>query len=126
MTLKQYLILMTLTAIFCWMIWFSVLYLIDPSVAGILGFIFFYLSLFLALAGTLSVLGLLLRMKFGKEEAVFKTVITSFRQAMMLSLLLISSLFLKSKNLLTWWNVIFLVLAVVVLEFFFMSYNKKR
>jgi len=126
MTLKQYLILMTLTAIFCWMIWFSVLYLIDPGVAGILGFIFFYLSLFLALAGTLSVLGLLLRMKFGKEEAVFKTVITSFRQAMMLSLLLISSLFLKSKNLLTWWNVIFLVLAVVVLEFFFMSYNKKR
>ncbi len=125
MTLKQYLILMSITAVFCWMVWVSVLYLIDPNAAGILGFIFFYLSFFLALAGTLSVLGLLLRMKFGKEEAVFKTVITSFRQAMMLSFLVIGSLFLKSKNLLTWWNIIFLILGLTILEFFFISYKKR-
>lgn len=125
MTLKQYLILMSITAVFCWAIWVSVLYLIDPGVAGILGFVFFYLSLFLALAGTLSVLGLILRMKFGKEEAVFKTVNTSFRQAMMLSFLIIGSLFLKSKNLLTWWNIVFLILALTVIEFFFISYKKR-
>lgn len=125
MTLRQYLILMSISAIFCWIIWASVLYLIDPTTAGILGFVFFYLSLFLSLAGTLSVLGLLLRMKLSKEEAVFKTVTTSFRQATMLGLLVIGSLFLKSKNLLTWWNIVFLILALIVLEFFFITFKKK-
>ena len=126
MTLRQYLVLMTISTIFCWVIWVSVLYLIDPTTAGILGFIFFYLSFFLALAGTLSVLGLLLRMKFGKEEAVFKTVTTSFRQATMLGLLVVGALFLKSKDILTWWNTLFLVMAIVVSELFFVSYHKTK
>lgn len=126
MTLKQYLILMSLCAIFCWAIWISVLYLIDPTEAGILGFVFFYLSLFLSLVGTISVIGLLFRMKWGKEELIFKTVFVSFRQAIMLSTLLVGSLFLKSKNLLTWWNAVFLILALTILEFFFVSYKKKQ
>jgi len=120
------LILMTISAVFCWLIWVFVLYLIDPTSAGILGFTFFYLSLFLSLAGTMSVLGLIFRMKFGKEEAVFRTVTTSFRQATMLGFLVIGGLFLKSKNLLAWWNIILLVLALTVLEFFFMSSQKRK
>jgi len=126
MTLRQYLILMSISAVFCWIIWALVLYLIDPTETGLLGFVFFYLSLFLALAGTLSVVGLLLRMKFGKGELIFKTVTISFRQATMLAFLVIGGLLLKSKNLLTWWNVLFLVLALTVLESFFLSYKKKN
>jgi hypothetical protein len=126
MTLKQYLILMSISAVFCWAIWIFVLFMIDPTTAGILGFVFFYLSLFLSLVGTMSVLGLLLRKKFGKEEAVFRTVTTSFRQATLLSLLLIGALFLKSKSLLAWWNIVLLVLALTVLEFFFISYQKRK
>lgn len=125
MTLKQYLILMSVTAVFCWLIWIFVLYSIDPTETGILGFVFFYLSLFLALAGTLSVLGLLLRMKFGKEEMIFKTVTISFRQATLFGLLVIGGLFLRSHGILAWWNVGLLVLALTVLEFFFISYKKK-
>jgi hypothetical protein len=126
MTLRQYLILMTISAIFCWVIWVSVLYLIDPTQAGFLGFTFFYLSLFLSVVGTMSVMGLILRMKFGKEELVFKTVTTSFRQATLLGLLVIGGLILKSQRILTWWNILFLVLALIVIEFFFISYAKKR
>ncbi|MFZ5364562.1 MAG: hypothetical protein ACOZAG_03725 [Patescibacteria group bacterium] len=126
MTLKQYLILMTISAIFCWIIWGFVLYSVDPTTAGVLGFIFFYLSLFLSLVGTLSVLGLLLRMKFGNEELVFKTVTVSFRQATLLGLIVIGGLILKSQKILTWWNIIFLVLALVIIEFFYISYDKKR
>lgn len=125
MTLKQYLILMSASAIFCWLIWILTLFYIDPTSAGILGLVFFYLSLFLALAGSLSVLGLISRAKFGKEEPIFKTVATSFRQAAMLGLLVVASLILKSKDILTWWNMVFLILAVTVLEFFFISYKRK-
>jgi hypothetical protein len=126
MTLRQYLILMTISAIFCWVIWVSVLYLIDPTQAGFLGFTFFYLSLFLSVVGTMSVMGLILRMKFGKEELVFRTVTVSFRQATLLGLLVIGGLILKSQRILTWWNILFLVLALIVIEFFFISYAKKR
>ena len=126
MTLRQYLILMTISAIFCWVIWVSVLYLIDPTQAGFLGFTFFYLSLFLSVVGTMSVMGLILRMKFGKEELVFRTVTVSFRQATLLGLLVIGGLILKSQRILTWWNILFLVLALTVIEFFFISYAKKR
>ncbi|MFA5413817.1 MAG: hypothetical protein WC348_04785 [Patescibacteria group bacterium] len=126
MTLRQYLVLMTISAIFCWVIWVSVLYLIDPTQAGFLGFTFFYLSLFLSIVGTMSVLGLILRMKLGKEELVFKTVTTSFRQATLLGLLVIGGLILKSQRILTWWNILFLLLALIVIEFFFISYAKKR
>jgi hypothetical protein len=116
---------MSISAVFCWVIWVLVLYLIDPTATGILGFTFFYLSLFLAMTSSLSVLGLLFRIKFSKEEVIFKIVTISFRQAMMLSFLVIGSLFLKSKNLLTWWNIVFLILALIILEFFFISYKKK-
>lgn len=126
MTLRQYLILMTISAVFCWIIWGFVLYSVDPTTAGILGFVFFYFSLFLALVGTLSVLGLLLRRKFGKGEFIFKTVTISFRQSILLGLMIIGALILKSQKLLTWWNIIFLVLALVVMEFFFIAYSKKR
>jgi hypothetical protein len=126
MTLRQYLILMSFGAILCWGIWFLVLFYIDPNTANILSFIFFYLSLFLALAGSLSVLGLALRKKISKEEVVFRMVTVSFRQATMLSFLVVGSLLLQSKNLLNWWNIIFLVLAVIILEFFFTTYGKGR
>ena len=126
MTLRQYLFLMSLGAILCWAIWLSVLFFIDPGGAGLLGFIFFYLSLFLAFVGTLSVLGLALRMRFGNSnEAIFRVVTVSFRQAAMLSLLFAGSLFLQGRGLLDWWNIIFLVLAIIILEFFFVSYSKK-
>jgi len=125
MTIRQYLILMSVSAVFCWVIWVLALYLIDPTEAKILGFTFFYLSLFLAITSSLSVLGLLIRMKLGREELIFKIVTTSFRQAMMVSLLLVGSLFLKSKDLLTWWNIVFLILALTILELFFISYKKQ-
>ncbi|OGF33756.1 hypothetical protein A2316_03330 [Candidatus Falkowbacteria bacterium RIFOXYB2_FULL_38_15] len=126
MTLKQYLFLMSFGAILCWVLWFLVLFFVDPGEAGIFDFIFFYLSLFLASVGSLSVLGLALRMKFSKDEVVFRAVTISFRQAAMLSFLVIGSLLLQSKNLLNWWNIIFLVLAVVIFEFFFITYGRGR
>lgn len=119
-------ILMTISAVFCWAVWVFVIFMIDPATAGILGFGFFYLSLFLSLAGTMSVFGLLFRMKFGKEEPVFRTVTVSFRQATMLGLLVIGGLILKSVKLLAWWNIVLLVLAVLILESFFISYQRRK
>jgi hypothetical protein len=125
MTLKQYLILMSICTLFCWLALALVIYFIDPTEAGFLGFAFFYSSLFLALTGTMSILGFAMRIKFVKDELVFRHVVSAFRQAILFSILIVGSLFLQSKSLLTWWNIILFILALTVLEFFFISYKKK-
>jgi len=125
MTLKSYLILMTISTFFCWLAWGMVLFFIDPTQAGFIGLLFFYLSLFLALTGTISLIGFFLRTLILKNEIVFRHVIISFRQAVFFSMVIVGSLFLESKDLFTWWNITFLVLFLTVLEFFFISQRRR-
>ncbi|PIY78796.1 MAG: hypothetical protein COY82_00570 [Parcubacteria group bacterium CG_4_10_14_0_8_um_filter_35_7] len=125
MTLKSYLILMTISTFFCWLAWGVVLFFIDPTQAGFIGLLFFYLSLFLALTGTISLIGFFLRTLILKNEIVFRHVIISFRQAVFFSMVIVGSLFLESKDLFTWWNITFLVLFLTVLEFFFISQRRR-
>ncbi len=125
MTLKKYLILMSLCTLFCWLAFVLVINYIDPTEANFLGFLFFYFSLFLACLGTMSVLGFAIRMKIFRDEIVYKQVSAAFRQAIMFSILVVGSLFLQSKSLLTWWNILLFILALTVLEFFFISYKRK-
>lgn len=116
---------MSICTLFCWLAWILVVNLIDPTETGVLGFGFFYSSLFLACLGTMSILGFWLRMKIFRDEIVYKQVGTAFRQAVMFSILVVGSLFLQSKSLLTWWNIILFILALTVFEFFFLSYKKR-
>lgn len=77
---------------------------------------------YLALTGTLSVIGFLLRAALLRQQfVVSRHVAVSFRQAVLLALLIVVALFLQSKSLLTWWNALLIVAALTVLEFFFIS-----
>lgn len=124
MTLKKYLNLMTVLTLVCWLAWVLVLFLINPEEAGLIGEILFYFSLFLAVLGTLSLLGFIIRARF-KKGPVFKQVETSFRQAFWLSVLLTGILVLKENNLLRWWNSLLLLLFLIFLEIFFLSSRKQ-
>ena len=117
MTLRQYVVLMTLGTFLCWGAWFLVVMYLDPATAGWLGFGFFYSSLFLALVGSFSLIGLGFRLYILQSEVVFRQVSVAFRQALSFSVLMTVGLFLESKDLLTWWNAVMLVLAVTLVEF---------
>ena len=125
MSLRSYLTLMLIATVACYLALFAVLNFFDPFAGGFLAMLFFYASLFLALTGTLSISGLLFRIFFTKQVLLFKKVVDSFRQAIWFSLLIIITLYLKSANLLVWRNIILLILALVLLEIFFMSYKAK-
>jgi len=125
MSLKNYIILMLLATIACYLAFGAVVYFFDPFSGGILAVMFFYLSLFLALIGTLSLIGLFLRLFFSKDKLVFKQVVTSFRQSIWFALLILIILYLQKVDLLAWKNLIFLILAFAILELFFMSYKTK-
>src|SRR3989344_8733594 len=117
MTLRQYLILMSVGAAICWVAWFFVLGSVDPSQAGFFGFLFFYSSLFLALAGTFSVIGFLIKkIVLKNDQIVFHHVKSTFRQGMLVAGVIVLGLILLQTKLLTWWNGALLVLLFVAIE----------
>lgn len=114
MTLKSYLFLMSVGTLMCWIAWLFVIFNIAPADAGPGGLIFFYVSLFLSILGTFSVLGFLIRKAILKdEEVVFRHVKHTFRQSILIGILTILALVLLSQGLLYWWN------AAILIAFFF-------
>lgn len=117
MTLRQYLILMTVGTLICWSAWIFVILNIDPNQAGTIGMVFFYASLFLALVGTFSVIGFLIkRVLLKNDEVIFHHVKRTFRQGIIISSTLIVLLGLRQARLLEWWNSILIILLLIVVE----------
>ncbi|MFZ4648621.1 MAG: hypothetical protein ACOYMB_03220 [Patescibacteria group bacterium] len=125
MTLKNYLIFMSSTTGVCWGAFAFVAGLIDPSKTNWLGFVLFYLSLFLALAGTFALVGFLFRFIVFKGEVAFRAVKLAFHQSFVFSSFVIILLLLASRDLLTWFNSSLLALLFLVFEFFVASRAKK-
>lgn len=125
MTLRSYFILMMIATAACYLALLAVIYFFDPNAGGVLALSLFYTSLSLALVGTFSILGLIVRLIFTNDKLVFKKVTTSFRQAVWFSILIGVSLYLNKINLLDWKYLILLIFAMALLELFFMSYKVK-
>ena len=126
MTVKLYTTIMLVATLMSWGAWLLVLFLVSPRDAGTLGFTLFYVSLFLGIMGTLSMIGLLVRHIRVKHRFIVEKVIDSFRQAFWFAGLVITALGLQSHGQLTWWNALLLILIVASLEFFFISATRGR
>ena len=126
MTLKNYLWVMGTMTLLCWGIFALMLNLIDPTSTNWLGFLLFYVALFLALSGTAALLGFIIRFVALKRDLVFYAVSTAFRQSFLFALFIVISLFLLSNNLFTWLNVALLLIIFAILELFIASYKKSR
>jgi len=127
MTLKQYLILMTVGTGLSWAAVALIVTAIDPTRTQTIVFVVLYASLFLGLTGLLSIAGFLLRVWLLRQEFLLsRHVLVSFRQAVLLSALLVTALALKSQGLLSWLNTILIVTVLTLLEFFFISTQLKH
>lgn len=125
MTLKNYLIFMGSTTGFLWGLFLVIINLINPETTNLLGFIIFYLSLFLALSGTTALFGFFIRFKVMKKDLAVRAVKTAFRQSFLFSFLVSAILFLLSQKLFSWFNLILLVVILSIIEFLLISSNKK-
>ena len=121
MPLKRYLIGISISTLFCWLAWVTVLYYINPESSGFIGLFLFYISLLIALVGSFALLGFFFRVWFLAEDIVYKHVGVSLRQAILFSVLVVGGLFLQALRLLTWWNGLLFILGLVVLELFFLT-----
>lgn len=109
--------LITLGTALCLGSLLSVIYLSDPFADGVMAHIFFHVSLFLTVSGFLTGVGIIIRQKFGKGLYINNLAI-SFRQAILVAILITGSLLLLSYGILFWWVELSLILFLVFFELF--------
>ena len=127
MTLRGFIITMFIGTLICWVAFAIVILNTNPYEAGTMSFIFFYLSLLLSLTGTITVIGIFVRLSIlRRDDFISRRVSASFRQGALLAVVICAGLYLMSKNLLTWWNVVFFILGISLLEFFFISLKRLK
>lgn len=125
MTLKIFSSLIFVGMVLAWIGWLTILFYVDPTQTEPLGFLLFYFSLALALLGLFYLIGIFFRIKFQKKINIFLNFKTSFRQAIFFTILIIGTIFLQTQRILTWWNIILFILALTILEFFFVAKQKE-
>lgn len=120
MRLKPFIFLILIGTLLSWIGWGFVLFTVDPFYAEPLAFVFFYLSLFVALIGTMSLLFVFIYNKLVVLDApVFRVVSRSFRDGAVVATLCTTGIVLQGFQLLTIWNIgIFVVLSLLLLSFY--------
>jgi len=126
MTLKSYLGVMFFLTVVAWGIFFFVAGLVDPTATNWLGFLLFYLTLFISLTGAAALFGSIIRFSLQRKELVFNSVKTSFRQSFLFALFIVLGLFLKAQNLFTWFNLTLLIVLFSIAELFLISYKPRH
>lgn len=127
MTFRMYIILMSLATFFAWAAWAVILWNTNPFEAGLIGFVMFYLTLFISLVGTLTLLGVSYRVLVRqRRDVVSREVRISFRHAVVLSLLGVTALAVSAQGKLRWWMVVLLILAGTALEYLFLIQEEAR
>ncbi|MCD4760656.1 hypothetical protein K8R42_02040 [bacterium] len=125
MSIKTYNIIMLLATAIAWLGFFIIINRLDPSDGDFVLFVLFYLSLFLSILGTLSLIGFAFRTLWNRQRGIPRVmVIESFRQAIIFSAVLIIALWLQAGRLLTWWNMVFLIVLATVLEFVILLFRQ--
>lgn len=95
----------------------SIIYFTDPGNASPLTFGFFYLSLFLFSLGVFTLIGLALRHWVHKGVYIIN-LSNSFRQGLLISVLIVASFILLARHLLFWWVEMSLILFLAFVEAF--------
>jgi hypothetical protein len=126
MTLKSYLLVMSLLTALAWTFFLFVAGLVDPFQTNQLGFFLFYISLFAALSGFIFLIGFVIRFIALKKELEFNLVRNAFRQSFLLASFVVALLILKSQDMLSGLNSALLIIIFSILELFLTSYKKSR
>jgi len=118
---------MIISTLLCWLALVFVIINIDPFQANTLGFVFFYISLFLALIGTISLVIFLFYHLFGlRELPLFRYVQISFKQSLFAAVFTTVLLYLRGKGYLNIWNTMVLIGVFILFISFSLSLKSSR
>lgn len=103
-----------------------IIFWLNPQQAGTVGFLFFFVTLFVALVSTVALLGYALRRLVVPYVLPAYRVRHSMRHALFVSTFACAVLLLQLGRLLQWWLVLIMVILVLSAEFIFLSHDRIR
>lgn len=119
MALFAYILGMAVAGVLCWSAFAMVVFSVNPFKADIISISTFFISLFFAVASTLTIFIMILRKRQDKETSPTSLLGSSFRYAAMASLILVSLLILQTLRILNWWDGALVVITILLIELFF-------
>lgn len=121
MKIKGFLWTSEILTIFFWAIFFTLLIFINPYKADTGIFVLFFVTLFLALAGTWGLLEFHIATKIKGFEEIKNRTFNAFRHGIMFSAVAVGLLFMKGADVLSIWDGVVFVLAIILFEAYFMT-----
>lgn len=119
MSYHKYIAIIGVSALLAWLGWILVITKLSPYESMSIALIFFFLTFFIALSGTFTVVGFYFRLWLFKNEIFYKHINVSLRQGVFLSLIAIFCLVFQMMRVLTWWSGLLLIVIAILLEFYF-------
>ncbi len=102
-----------------WIGWTLVVTQLSPYKNMPISLILFFLTLFIALTCTFTVIGFYFRIWLLKNEIFYQHINISLRQGFFLSLIAILCLIFQIMKVLTWWSGLLVITSAILLEFYF-------
>ena len=121
MTLRAYIWGMRTVTLLSLLALGAVIFYVDPENSGLIGIVLFYLAAFFVLSGIFNLCLLFIRRKLLGDELVAENIELSFRQGMLLSVIVLAILILQSYELLVWWDILLVIAGVFLIELYFLS-----
>ena len=116
MRIRRFLTGLVLATLLAWVCLFAILKYFDPFDQSYGVFAFFYLSFLFSVFGTFSLIDFLVRRITQKAKSEKSHIKIALRQGILLSLIVILSLYFLQKEILFWWSLLPLILIFVILE----------
>ncbi|MFZ2975957.1 MAG: hypothetical protein WA055_05020 [Candidatus Moraniibacteriota bacterium] len=121
MTLKSYIWGIRIITLISLVALGAVIYYVDPENSGLIGILLFYLVAFFVLSGVFNLMLIFLRRKLLGNEMAVKNIDLSFRQGILLAVMIIAIMILQSYQMLIWWDALLVVAGVFLVELYFLS-----
>ena len=118
---------MILATAIAWLGFFIIINNFDPISGNWIVFTMFYAVLFLAILGSLSLIGYWWRRLLNRRKEMSRFLVSeSFRQAIIFSAVAIIALWLQASRILTWWNILLLIVSATLLEFIIILFKQNN
>lgn len=122
MTLKSYLLGIKIATAISFAAWVLVIRQVDPGKTGAIGQFLFFFSTLLFLSGLFVLLFTWLSGKTRRDDDVnFSHLGVSFRQGVLMAVLVILLLILQQYRVLTWWDGSLTIAGILLVELYFLT-----
>jgi hypothetical protein len=127
MPYSLYIIGLAFTSLFGWASFFLVVTQLDPEeFTGILPFVAFYITLFISVTSTASILSFYIRVLLSRNRIYYNNLNISLREGFFVAFFICVVLSLQYYRVLSLWDFILLVVSLILLEIFLLSKKKDK